>query len=475
MKLIILILSTFLLFGCGDESSSTITDDNTNLSEDSNLDSIYRVHKNISVTYFWVGEEGSDDNKYISNIASAWDDMWLSNYGGIDNPQNRNSYYPKDFIPNENPFYFALPYNDFDDDGNKKTDILSYIPWAKVDDDTNKSICKNRWIKITKNGKTAYAQWEDVGPFKEDDKEYVFGDAQPKNTINNGVGLDVSPAVRDYLNLKDLDIVEWQFIDENDVADGPWKDKITTTNVNWIDWYKPNKNTSWQWQLSGNVNTSYDVDIYDIDLFESSKSLIESLKTKSKVICYFSAGSWEDWRDDKNDFNQNVIGNELDGWEGENWLDIRDESVKEIMKTRLNLAKSKGCDGVEPDNMDGYTNDTGFNLTANDQLLYNKFIANEARKLGLSVGLKNDLDQIIELEPYFDFSVNEQCHEYDECDKMKPFIDANKPVLTAEYAQKYLDNDDNQRDNMCAKSISLEFQTLVLPLDLDDSFRYACE
>jgi hypothetical protein len=108
-------------------------------------------------------------------------------------------------------------------------------------------------------------------------------------------------------------------------------------------------------------------------------------------------------------------------------------------------------------------------------LAYNKFIANEAHKRGLSVGLKNDLDQIIELEEYYDFSVNEQCHEYNECDKMQPFINANKPVFNAEYLQAYVDNNNNERDNMCLDSIALKFRTLILPLDLNDSFRYSCD
>ncbi len=241
-------------------------------------------------------------------------------------------------------------------------------------------------------------------------------------------------------------------------------------------WYKPDIDSSWQWQLEGTINSSYDVEIYDIDLFDSDKTLIKSLKDDGKkVICYFSAGSYENWRDDKDEFAKEVLGKNMDGWAGEKWLDISNEKLAPIMKARLDLAVEKGCDGVEPDNVDGYTNNTGFGLSATDQLAYNKFIANEARKRGLSVGLKNDIDQIVELEPYYDFSINEQCHEYNECDEMQPFIDANKPVLNAEYLQEYVDNSNGERDNMCADTIALKFKTLILPLDLDDSFRYTCD
>lgn len=240
-------------------------------------------------------------------------------------------------------------------------------------------------------------------------------------------------------------------------------------------WYKPETDTSWQWQLQGVVNTSYAVDLYDIDLFDSNESLIESLKNDGKrVICYFSAGSYEDWRGDKDDFPQSALGNRMDGWEGEKWLDISNEELAPIMIARLDLAVQKGCDGVELDNMDGYMNNTGFRLSADDQLGYNKFMANEARKRGLSVGLKNDIDQIIELEPYYDFNINEQCHAFNVCDKMQPFINANKPVFNAEYKQEYVNNSSGERDIMCAEAISLKFKTLVLPSGLDDSFRYSC-
>ncbi len=234
--------------------------------------------------------------------------------------------------------------------------------------------------------------------------------------------------------------------------------------------------SSWQWQLSGSVNTSYTADVYDIDLFDSNTSLIASLHRSGKtVICYFSAGSYEEWREDAADFDAAVLGESLDGWSGERWLDIRHESLRSIMTNRLNIAVEKGCDGVEPDNVDGYVNSTGFALSGADQLAYNQFIAEEARRRGLLVGLKNDLDQIVALEPFFDFAVNEECHYYNECDALAPFIDASKPVFNAEYAQKYVDNIDGARDTLCAQSKTMQFHTLVLPLDLDDSFRFSCD
>jgi len=245
--------------------------------------------------------------------------------------------------------------------------------------------------------------------------------------------------------------------------------KALKLNENFQSWYQPNISTTWQWQLTGDLNLSYDVDIYDIDLFDTPKETIAELHNANrKVICYFSAGSYENWRPDKNQFPESAIGNTLDGWEDEKWLDIRDSTVREIMKSRLDLAVEKGCDGVEPDNVDGFANNSGFDLTFENQLDFNIFLANEAHKRNLSIGLKNDLEQINQLVEYFDFAINEQCNQYSECDLLLPFIQAGKPVFNAEYNL-------SSQEEFCENSKNLQFQTLILPLDLDDSFRIKCD
>ncbi len=212
--------------------------------------------------------------------------------------------------------------------------------------------------------------------------------------------------------------------------------------------------------------------VYDIDLFDVPQTTIDQLHTVGrKVMCYFSGGSFEEWRDDAGDFPKVVLGKGLDGWEGERWLDIRSASVRQIMATRLDLAVSRQCDGVEPDNMDGYTNDSGFDMTGAHQLAYNRWLANAAHERGLFVALKNDVDQVRELEPYFDLQVNEQCHEFNECDLLAPFIDAGKPVFNAEYRRSYVDNP----SDLCNQADAEQIRVLVLPLDLDDAFRITCD
>ena len=240
-------------------------------------------------------------------------------------------------------------------------------------------------------------------------------------------------------------------------------------------WYRPAVRVSWQWQLSGEVNTTYAVELYGIDLFDTPQSTINRLQIQGKrVICYFSAGSYEAYRSDAGQFDEAELGSTIEGFPDERWLDIRSENVIRIMRNRLDLARQKHCDGVELDNVDGYHNDSGFNLTANDQLVFNRLLANEAHIRSLAVALKNDLEQIVELVDYYDFSVNEQCHEFDECGLLAPFIASGKPVLNAEY-QSQLIGDVSLRAHVCEVSNRMQFSTLVLPVSLDDAFRLSCQ
>jgi hypothetical protein len=240
-------------------------------------------------------------------------------------------------------------------------------------------------------------------------------------------------------------------------------------------WYRPAVGVSWQWQLSREVNTTYAAELYDIDLFDTPQATIDRLQAqKKRVICYFSAGSYEAYRPDAWQFHEEELGAAIDGFPDERWLDIRSANVIRIMRHRLDLAHQKHCDGVELDNVDGYSNDSGFNLTAQDQLAFNRLMANEAHARGLSVALKNDLEQVVELVDYFDFSINEQCHEFDECDLLAAFIASGKPVLNAEY-QSPLVRDASLRAQLCEASDRMQFSTLVLPVTLDDAFRLSCQ
>ena len=240
--------------------------------------------------------------------------------------------------------------------------------------------------------------------------------------------------------------------------------------------WTPQVSDTWQWQLTGALNTTYDVSVYDVDLFDTPAEAIAALQGQGRaVVCYFSAGSSENWREDFSAFTEADMGSALDGWDGERWLDTRSENVRAIMRQRMELAAQKGCDGVEPDNVDGYQNDPGFALTSETQLDYQMFIAATAHEFGLRVGLKNDVDHVAALAGLYDFAINEECHEYQECDVYAAFLLKGKPVFNAEYEDHFLENTDGARDRLCASAQAQGLHTLVLSWDLDDSYRFSCE
>lgn len=230
--------------------------------------------------------------------------------------------------------------------------------------------------------------------------------------------------------------------------------------------WRPGPSTTWQIQLSGGLDSSFDAVAYDIDGFDTPKSTVTALKAAGRrTICYFSAGSYEDWRPDGASFPPTVLG-ASNGWPGERWLDIRRiDLLAPIIEARLDMCREKGFDAVDPDNVDGYTNATGFPLTAADQLTFNRYLADAAHARGMAVGLKNDLDQVGQLVSSFDFAVNEQCFQYRECDALIPFIRAGKPVFGIEYS--------GDIGAICAGAQRLGFMTVMKRLALDAP-RTAC-
>ena len=186
----------------------------------------YPWHRNIMTTVFWIGERPTARNP-VPNNRSAWDSKWALNYGGYDNPdpRYRRNYIPVGFTPRQNPFYIALPYCDVSR-GNTKPEAKGVIPWFRdCFEKQGKTVLKGRWVAIHHGGKTVFAQWEDCGPFRTDHWQYVFGkgDVRPRPNLNRGAGLDISPAVRDYLGMGKNDLCDWKFVDAASVPDGPWK------------------------------------------------------------------------------------------------------------------------------------------------------------------------------------------------------------------------------------------------------------
>ena len=230
--------------------------------------------------------------------------------------------------------------------------------------------------------------------------------------------------------------------------------------------WKPAPGVTWQWQLSGALDLSLDVQMYDVDLFDTPEETITQLHADGRVvICYFSAGTHEDWRPDSDAFSPSIIGKELPEWKGERWLDVRSPDLRPILLTRLDMAVAKGCDGVEPDNVDGFDNDSGFDLTYDDQLAFNRWLADAAHERALSIGLKNDLSQILDLLPWFEWALNEECSAYHECAALRPFIDDGKAVFHTEYVDDQADGEE-MLAQVCADPDRNGFSTLVKDWDL---------
>jgi len=245
--------------------------------------------------------------------------------------------------------------------------------------------------------------------------------------------------------------------------------------------WRPKAGTSWQIVLKnpvdlgsggGGSGVTPDVDVYDLDMYENSAATFQKLHgAGKKVVCYFSAGSYEDWRADKGEFKDVDLGKPLRGWAGERWLKLGSENVRRIMSKRVEYAAQKGCDAIDPDNVDGYVcsplshslslgkvlaprevpkqlsssraadmqwhdgqqNDNGLGLTANDTISFVTFLQAEASRHNMSMGLKNAGGIIPEVLHLCDFSVNEQCVEEGECESFAAFVAAGKPVFHIEY------------------------------------------
>jgi endo-alpha-1,4-polygalactosaminidase (GH114 family) len=246
--------------------------------------------------------------------------------------------------------------------------------------------------------------------------------------------------------------------------------------------WQPKIGIKWQIQLEDAVeDVAMGADIFDIDMFDNTAAKISEIHNKgAKVICYFSAGTYEDWRPDANKFTESDFGSALEDWPGERWLDVNSSNVRTIMQSRLDLAQQKGCDGVDPDNIDGYGNDSGLDLTEADSIDYLNFLASEAHSRGMSIGLKNGDDIIPSVIENMQWSVNEQCAQYDECDVYAAFTDVGKPVFHIEYVDeiggnnklKVRDVTSSQKSAACDAKSAEDFSTVIKNMDLDAWVEY---
>jgi hypothetical protein len=237
--------------------------------------------------------------------------------------------------------------------------------------------------------------------------------------------------------------------------------------------WQPGPHEPWQWMISGTLNVNSTAHMkgggsdqpttYDIDGFENSAATVAALHAKGyHVICYIEVGSWVDYRPDSKLFPKSIIGKGIDGF-SDKWTDIRSPLLKPLIAARIAMCASKGFDAVEPDLEDGYSNNTGFPLTAADQIAFNTWVANTVHAAGMSVLLKGDPEQAKQLAPTVDFFLNEECNDYNECSMYPALAASGKTVLNAEYSGR------------CPTSsfTMANLNTTLFKLDLDGS-RQAC-
>jgi hypothetical protein len=246
----------------------------------------------------------------------------------------------------------------------------------------------------------------------------------------------------------------------------------STTTSHWV----PASDTTFFWDLqSAPPDLNKNVGAIDMDGFNNSATTVAALHAMGKkAVCYMDVGSYEPGRPDSSQFPSGLLGNGLDGWPGERWLDIRMSGshwsqLRDIMMARFKICQQKGFDAVEPDNMDGYSNNPGFSMSGADQIAYNRWVANTVHSLGMAVFQKNDLDQIPSLVSYFDGLLNEQCNAQGNCDQMTPFVNAGKPVWDAEYT-----DDGETTAKFCTKDVNAGYVGALYSLDLNGSVFHPC-
>jgi hypothetical protein len=225
-------------------------------------------------------------------------------------------------------------------------------------------------------------------------------------------------------------------------------------------WLPKPTTAPWQWQLQGKIDTSVPAPVYEVDGFETPARTVAKLhRQRRKAVCYLDVGAWESYRPDADRFPPSVLGEVYSGYPDERWLDVRRiDLLAPILRDRFDLCARKGFDAVEPDNLAGYENETGFPLGGRDQLRFNRWIAREVHRRGMSVALKNDPAQVEALVGNFDFAVVEECFAFEECEMFSPFVAAGKAVFVAEYEKPLT--------SVCAEARKLRFSVIKKGYDL---------
>ncbi|QWW18882.1 endo alpha-1,4 polygalactosaminidase [Schaalia sp. 19OD2882] len=201
-------------------------------------------------------------------------------------------------------------------------------------------------------------------------------------------------------------------------------------------WWHPEQGLTWHLQLQGEVTPeSLQVDVADLDGEQTTAQMVRTLRERGvRTICYIDAGSFEQWRSDAHRFPSDILGEPLEDWPGQRWVDVRRlDALLPIMQARINHCADKGFDAVDADDVDGYQNDTGFDLDPAAAATYVGELARLSHLRGLAFGLKNAPELLATVDQDIDFAVNEQCAHRHECHLWDALTTSGRPVFAVHY------------------------------------------
>jgi hypothetical protein len=232
--------------------------------------------------------------------------------------------------------------------------------------------------------------------------------------------------------------------------------------------FRPTSDTTWQVQLTGTIDTSFDVQMYEVDLFALDAATAATLHGQGRVItCYVSVGTAENYRADYASFPAAAVGNALSDYPQEHWLDIRDRTVRQLMAQRLELGAQAGCDAVELSNLQAHTEDSGFSLTQADDLDYARWLIGESHARGLSAGISASDDLAPLLAGDAEWGLTAECLASGACDAWQAFTALGKAVFMIEYGSN------SDVPALCPEAARLGF-SLVIKRRALDAFRVGC-
>ncbi len=231
----------------------------------------------------------------------------------------------------------------------------------------------------------------------------------------------------------------------------------------------PASGVDWDWQLSEPIKSPAGIAVFDTDKDSVTRAQIMALNAAGVyTICYVSVGTTETFRNDVNMFHdmsifqRPVVGKRYGDWPDEFFLDLNNPALRYAMQRRFMECAVKGFQAIEPDNMDVYTNDSGFDISRADTLRYIRNLVEDAHAQGLEIGQKNVPELTQDLVGIMDFVITESCYQDGWCDDVSAYTQAGKPVFDAEYSDREID-----WDAACAEAARLNISMILKDRDLN--------